>query len=69
MAIGLGKRYFVQVIKVCFGDIDTCMKFMEENKPSNNKSWFELRPIVKIKKNKQIVLDEYQCSLVKDSNY
>lgn len=66
MAIGLGKEYWVHVIKVCFGDLDKCIKFMQDNKPDNELSWFELRPIVKVKKG-NTKLEEYQCSLVEES--
>ena len=52
MSIGLGKRYWVRMLKYHFGDLDSCLQFMNENKPKNEKEWFELRPLPKVVKGK-----------------
>ena len=65
MAIGLGKRYWVRQVKYHYGDIDSCIKFMQENKPENNHMWFELFPCphIDVKKD-SATCDMYQCALV-----
>ena len=68
MALGLGHEYWVHLIKHHYGDLESCIKFMQENKPENPKQWFELRPMVKIVKGQIITCTEYQCDLVEDAN-
>lgn len=69
MAIGLGKRYWVRVIKHHSGDLRSCQKFMADNEPKDALTWFELRPLVNVKANKRVTCFEYACDLVTDSNY
>ena len=66
MSIGLGKRYWVRMIKYHCGDIDSCIEFMKANKPEDNHQWFELFPCPKVKKG-NTTCDTYQCSLVEES--
>lgn len=68
MAIGLGKQYWVHVIKVHFGDLESCIEFMKNNEPKTNLKWFELRPLVSVKKGKAVTCNEYNCSLVEDAH-
>lgn len=68
MSIGLGKRYWVRMLKYHFGDLDSCLQFMNENKPKNEKEWFELRPLPKVIKGKAVSCKEYQVSLVTDAD-
>ena len=68
MSMGIGKRYFVHVIKNCFGTLDECMAFMESLKPLDKEHWFELRPIVTIFKGKVTEIKEYQCMLLEDGS-
>ena len=67
MSMGLGKQYWVHCIKVIFGDLQTCIKFMQDNAPEDDEHWFELRPLVDVKKGKQVTCKEYSCSLVEDA--
>ena len=67
MSMGLGKRYFVHIIENFFGNIEGCIEFMNKHKPEDNKHWFELRPIVSVKKGEDTVIVEYQCSLVEET--
>lgn len=67
MSLGLGHRYWVHLIKYHYGDLESCIKFMQENKPSNNTSWFELRPNPNIEKGKVATCDEYSCDLVEEA--
>lgn len=69
MAIGLGKRYWVRLIAYCCGDIETCMKFMQEHNRNDEHYWFELHPIVKVVNGERCSCSEYQCSLVTDNKY
>lgn len=66
MSIGLGHNYLVHLIKHFTGSLDECLKFMKENKPKDKYSWFELRPLVEIKKGKRINCELYSCNLVED---
>ena len=68
MAFGLGHEYWVHVIKYHDGDLESCIKFMQENKPKNEYQWYELRPMVDYNKGKTITCTEYQCNLVEDAN-
>lgn len=68
MALGLGHRYWVRMLKHHYGDLDSCIKFMQDNKPSSDKEWFELRPSPNIKKGKRITCSEYACDLVTDGD-
>lgn len=61
MAIGLGKKYWIHVIKHFYGTLEQCIQFMNQNKPKNNKEWYELRPIPNVKER---TCEEYQCDLV-----
>ncbi len=61
MSLGLGHTYFVRMIIYHYGSLDSCLKFMNENKPNSDSQWFELRPEVNVKK---ATCDMYQCSLV-----
>ena len=64
MGMGIGKQYFVHVIKCDFGDLEAVIQFMKDNAPKSNTSWFEVRPIVHFDKNKNATLTEYEVSLV-----
>lgn len=64
MSLGLGHRYWVHLIKHHYGDLESCIKFMQENKPSSEESWFELRPNPTIIKGEAITCTEYSCDLV-----
>ena len=66
MAIGLGKRYWVRLVKSHFGDIDSCIEFMKDTKPYDNHQWVELRPVPTVKKG-NTTCDQYHCSLVEES--
>lgn len=66
MSIGLGKRYWVHMIKHHCGNLESCIKFMQENAPKNNTSWFELRALVKVKQGKPTTCEEYMCDLVEE---
>ena len=66
MSIGLGKRYFVHVVKYEYGDLEKVTQWMKDNAPENNLRWFELHPIVKVEKGKKVTLKEYQVMLVED---
>ena len=68
MALGLGHKYWVHVIKHFTGTLNECYKFMHENQPYNNWSWFELRGVVKVVKGVAHFTGEYQCDLVEDSH-
>lgn len=61
MAIGLGKRYWVRVLKFKSGTLEECINFINKNKPKDNKEWVELEPIPNLKNN---TCKEYKCSLV-----
>ena len=67
MSMGLGKRYFVHVIKYFYGSLEECLKYMNENKPANKRQWYELRPDVHIRKYSQTYCENYQCSLVEEA--
>ena len=67
MALGLGHTYWVHLIKYHYGDLKSCIKFMQKNKPESPKQWFELRPTVKIVKGQDITCVEYQCSLMEEA--
>ena len=67
MSIGLGKQYWVHCIKVYFGSLDQCIKFMQDNKPDDDLHWFELRPLVVVKKGQKVSCSEYSVSLVEDA--
>ena len=67
MSMGLGKQYWVHMIRHHHGDLESCIKYMQEHKPSSNTQWYELRPIPKIKKGQEITCDEYSCDLVEQA--
>ena len=61
MSMGIGHHYLVHVLKFKFGTFDECFEFMKENKPTDDKSWFELDPLPDLKKN---TCNYFRCSLV-----
>lgn len=67
MSLGLGHRYWVHMIKHHYGNLESCIRFMQENNPSSNKQWFELRPNPNVKKGSEITCDEYSCDLVEEA--
>ena len=67
MSLGLGKKYWVHVLKHFSGNLDECLEFMSKNKPINNKQWYELRPYVNVKKDDDSTCDEYGCDLVEEA--
>lgn len=67
MALGLGKRYWVRVVLHHYGDLNSCIQFMQENAPKTNTQWFELRPLVKVKTGQVTTCEEYGCDLVEES--
>ena len=66
MALGLGHKYWVHVIRWMHGTLEECIAFMHKYKPKNSKSWFELRPDPKIVKNQLTTCDYYTVTLVED---
>ena len=67
MSIGLGKRYWVRIVLHHSGDLESCVKFMQENASKTNTQWFELRPLVKVKQGKPTICEEYMCDLVEEA--
>lgn len=69
MALGLGKRYFVQILDIHYGDLDSCIEFMKANPPQDSNYWYELNAQVKVKKGQRVTCNTYQCLLVTDDHY
>lgn len=63
MSMGIGKQYWVEILKFTIGDLDKVAKFIEENRPANEKEWIDLQPGV----HGDGVCTEYCVSLVKMS--
>lgn len=63
MSMGIGKQYWVQIIKFAVGDLDEVIKFIEENRPADEREWIDLQPGV----HGDGVCAEYCVSLVKMS--
>ena len=63
MGMGLGKQYWVHILKYFCGNLADCIKFMQDNPPQNEYEWYELNPIVHVKTSS---CTEYQCQLVED---
>ena len=66
MSIGLGKRYWVHVIRHHFGKLEDCLKYMNEHKPRNIYQWYELRPYVRVR-DEGTYCEEYMCDLVEEA--
>ena len=66
MSLGLGKRYWVHVIKHFYGTLEECLKYMNENKSANIYQWYELRPDVHVRKSGSYC-DNYSCNLVEEA--
>lgn len=66
MGMGIGKQYWVHVLDWHFGTLEECIKFMEENKPDNDLSWFELEPIIKVDRKNGSRVKEYRVQLVEE---
>ena len=49
MGMGLGKQYWVHILKYFCGNLADCIKFMQDNPPQNEYEWYELNPIVHVK--------------------
>lgn len=64
MSMGIGKRYFVELKKYHYGNLDSCIEFMKSNPPSSKYEFYELRPSVKIEKDDSVTCVQYQCALV-----
>ncbi len=64
MSLGLGKKYWVHMIKHFYGTLEECINYMNQNKPRNNKQWYELRPDVNVKEG---TTDNYSLDLVEIS--
>lgn len=62
MSMGLGHKYWVQIIKYTSGTLDHCLKYMNENKPGSKYQFYELKPIPDLKNNQ---CDDYMCTLVR----
>ena len=67
MSMGLGKSYFVHLITYCYGSLEECIQFMKKHEPTDDLHWFELKPIVSVKKDEPVRIKEYQCMLLEDS--
>lgn len=65
MAMGIGKRYWVQMLSHFTGTIKECAEYMIQNPPHNKYQWFELRPIIEFDLNKKVWVEKYTCDLVK----
>lgn len=68
MAIGLGHKYWVELIKYKYGSLEECLQWIQENKPENDLYWFELIPQAEIKTNKRVKVKQYCANLVTDGN-
>ena len=67
MSMGVGKRYWVHMIKHHCENLESVIKFMQENAPTSNLQWFELRALVNVKQGQITTCDEYQCDLVEEA--
>lgn len=66
MAFGLGHRYWVHVLSHFSGSLEECIGFMLNNKPRNDKQWYELRPYVNVNDDPATCV-EYGCDLVEEA--
>ena len=69
MSIGLGHKYWVHLIKHFYGDLQACIKYMQDNPPKDDAQWYELRPNPTIKKGLTIRCNEYSCDLVEGDKH
>lgn len=64
MSMGIGKRYWVHLIKSFTGDIIECAEYMVQNPPRNKHQWYELHPIVDVDIDNKMACERYMCHLV-----
>ena len=69
MSLGIGHKYWVRVIRHHYGDLKSCIEYMNKFPPENDNYWYELHPNPKIKKGTRVTCCEYSCDLVTDGNF
>lgn len=62
MGMGIGHTYWVQVIRMTWGTLDECIKFMKENPPRYKTEFYELRPEPNLRTR---TCEKYSCQLIK----
>lgn len=67
MALGLGHKYWVNILTMHAGTLEECLEYMHNN-PAKNGAWYELHGIVKIIHGVAHFTGEYRCDLVCDGS-
>ena len=69
MSMGLGKSYLVRLVKHHYGDLESCIKFMQDNPLDNEFRWYELKPVVSVVRGQPVSCTEYMCDLLEDGQW